>query len=264
MTAPKRAAVIATGWVGDTIACSAAAASLHEERGFAVDFYIKWPQLASVLRADPRYRTHVYQDTRWGRWQLWQRCRDYHLIVREPAGWTYDEPFTSEIRRQAGCFVRPDYSLPRPPSGLAGSMPAATQRPRLAVARDLYKRAYGRDVDALVSQLNESFELVWVGLPPDKSSKRGRRLDLMPDAVAMCQAAGFVGPEGGLLWLAAGLGVRCAYFTEHIAHVAESTPRGDPWRALGSVNLFPDGPHVALPAQCNNDSALAQIQTLFS
>ena len=258
MTEPKRAAVIATGWVGDTIACSAAAASLHEERGFAVDFYIKWPQLASVLQADTRYRTHVYQDTRWGRWQLWQRCRHHHLIVREPLGWTYDEPFTAEIRRQAGCEPRTDYRLPRPPLA-ASTTTSGRERPRLAIARDLYKRAYGRDVDALVSRLAETFELVWVGLPPDKSSKRGRRLDLMPDAVAMCQARGFVGPEGGLLWLAAGLGVPCVYFTEHIAHVAESTDRGHPRRALGSVNLLPHAGHVALPEQCSNEEALIQI-----
>lgn len=275
----RRAAVVATGWLGDTIACSAAAASLKEERGFEVDFFIKWPQLLGLLQADPRYQTRIYTDTRWGLWQLRRSFHNYHLIVREPERWSYLEPFTCEIRRLAGCSPVSSYTLPRPALRAARSRldaPAKPlfekprfekslfEKPLLCLARDLYKRAYGRDVDDLVRRLAETFTLVWVGLAPGKSSKRGRHRDVTPDAALMCQSDGFVGPEGGLLWLATGLGVRCAYFTEHIAHLAGTTGHGDPWRALGSVNLCPEGEHLALPAHCSNQEAHDRIHELFT
>ena len=37
----KKAAVVATGWIGDSIMCSAGALSLHLEKGYEVDFYMK-------------------------------------------------------------------------------------------------------------------------------------------------------------------------------------------------------------------------------
>lgn len=249
--------MIATGWLGDTIACTAAATSLYEERDFEVDFYVKWPQLISILSQDTRYRTQGYVDSRWGRFSLSRRLADYDLVLREPSTWSYREPFTAEIRRTAGCAPKPEYTLVLP-----GNTASSHHQPffrRIAIARDIYKRAYGRDVNALIDALSQQFELVWVGLPPEKSSKRGRHLDLMEDAQLLASADGFVGPEGGLLWLAAGLGVRTVYFTEHIQHVQESIQSGNAWCSLGSINLFPEKGHCALPAYCTNDEALARI-----
>ena len=79
----KKAAVVATGWVGDSIMCSAAAQSLHEDKGYQVDFFIKWPQLMRIMEADDRFITRLYQDNFLGRLKLklrlqwWNRSRGY-------------------------------------------------------------------------------------------------------------------------------------------------------------------------------------------
>jgi len=105
----RNAAVVSTGWLGDAIACSAAAASLSE-KGYETTLYISWPQLKPILD-NPRFKTALY-----GRY-LNKKIRRpllpflYGKVVREPKLWTYSEPSTSEIRRMAECVPEPEYQL---------------------------------------------------------------------------------------------------------------------------------------------------------
>lgn len=252
----RQVAVIATGWVGDTIACSAAATSLFEEKGYDVHLYIKWPQLLSILNNDARYSTKLYKDTRLGRMLLWHQLQQYDLIIKEPKTWSYTEPLTMEIRRLAGCSPLSEYELkvPSTPASLAKGKKTIT------VSRDIYKRAYGRNIDELITKLETIYHIEWIGLNPTQDSKTGRATDLLPVAQTMLRSDGYFGPEGGMLWLAAGLGIRTFYLTEHIQQVHPIHPSGDPWKCLGSQNMFPRGNHVALPSFCSNDDAFASIR----
>ena len=95
----KRAAVIATGWVGDTIACTAAATSLAE-RGFETTLWTRWPQLKPILDNDKRFKTKTYWRVNVLSWFKFILEIYYDLVVWEPSKWSYEEPFTSEIRRK--------------------------------------------------------------------------------------------------------------------------------------------------------------------
>lgn len=263
MSLGRRAAVIATGWVGDTLACSAAATSLAQERGFDVDFYIKWPQLLRLLGYDTRFKTHCYKDSRLGHYTLWKQLRGYDLIIQEPTPWSYQEPFTAEIRRLAGCEPEPNLRIMA-----SDYIPYQTIRPfsvrkQLVVSRDLYKRAYGRDVDALIKMLEQQYDIRWVGLDATKSSRKGKKTDLFHDACIIRSADCFLGPEGGLLWLAGVLGVKTVYFTENIEHISEVITHGDPRKTLGNVNIFPNEGHTALTAYCRNDEVLTILQQVL-
>ncbi|TLU85806.1 MAG: hypothetical protein FDX21_04405 [Chlorobium sp.] len=260
----KKAAVISFGWLGDAIACSAAAASLFE-RGYETTLFMRWPQLKPILDNDPRFVTRHY-----GRFLTYKIQRPlirarYDIVVREPKGWAYEEPHTSEIRRIAGCDPVADYSLKLSQKQIAMTKIISPKtRPVIAVARDTYKRAYGRDVDGLVNELSRFADVRWVGLSPEKDSKKGKNVSLVRDASLMYQADLFVGPEGGLLWVAAGLGTQCVYFTEHIVEIAKNLKRGEPCKVVGSKNHFPCSSHIDLPAYCSNDFVVQTILNICS
>lgn len=263
MSLVRKAAVIATGWIGDTLACSAAAISLSQERGFDVDFYIKWPQLLHLLGYDTRFKTHCYKDSRFGCYKLWKQLRGYNLIIHEPTPWSYQEPFTAEIRRLAGCEPKSSLRMMALNNILSSKLHSTSSQKRLVVSRDLYKRAYGRDVDALMLMLGQQYDVQWVGLDPAQSSKKGKKSDLFDDACIMCSADCFLGPEGGLLWLAGVLGVKTVYFTENIEHISQTVKHGDPHIALGNINVFPNEGHTALPAYCRNAEVLTILQQVL-
>lgn len=249
MSHKKRAAVVATGWLGDSIACTAAAASLFE-KGFDVTFYTKWQQLKPILDNDKRFKTVVY-----GKFISPKLTRPFFasrfdLIVREPKGWSYEEPFTSEIRRMAGCQPIPEYELQLTQSQIELSPPNTV--PTISISRDLYKRAYGRNIEELTNLLSSVAKITWVGLDPKANSKKGQNKDLVSDAAKIYQSDLFIGPEGGLLWLAAGLGKTCVYFSEHIEEICKNIHKGNPRIALGSKNHFPNKHHVCLPTNCSN------------
>jgi hypothetical protein len=254
----KKAAVVATGWVGDSIMCSAAAKSLHEDKGYQVDFFIKWPQLMRIMEADDRFTTGLYQDNFFGRLKLKLSLQQYDLVVYEPKMWSHTEPKIVEIRRLAGCRLSSEYILK-----IAEELPlgyrVAGSKPLITLSRDIYKKAYGRDIDDFVNILHQLCDVEWIGLAPNLSSKYGKYEDLLPLAQAMKKSDCFIGPEGGMLWLAGCLGVRTIYFTEHFHHVRPPVPDGDPWKSLGIANMFPNANHIALPSYCSNQDAVEII-----
>ncbi len=252
----KKAAVVASGWLGDTIACSAAATSLYE-KGYEVDFYILWPQLKPILVNDQRFRTIVYSKFLISFFKRPLFQSRYDLIVREPNGWSYEEPFTSQIRRIAGCEVKPEYELFLPKT--IPNLLKDKSKPVITFARDTEKRAYGRDISDLLKRLSLHADIEWVGLDPKLSSKKGKNKALILDAIKISQSDIFVGPEGGLLWLAAGLGKKCIYFSEHIQELAKKIGRGIPTLCLGSTRHFPNGNHIELPAFCSTEIAAETI-----
>ncbi len=259
----RTAAVVNRGWMGDAIACSAAAMSLAE-KGYETTFFLRWPQLQPILDNDRRFRTTVY-----GRLLTYKVPRPlvpgfYDLVVREPFPWSYAEPLTSEIRRLAGCEPTPAYRLILSPGQIALAARGPEQvRPVIAFARDSYKRAYQRDIDELISRLRRFADVRWVGLDPAMDSKSGKQVSLVQDASIIYNSDLFVGPEGGLLWLAAGLGTRCVYFTEHIVELAKRITNGNPMCALGSARHFPDAAHIDLPAYCSNDEVVNVIVNIL-
>lgn len=260
----KKAAVIATGWVGDTIACTAAATSLHE-LGYEVTFFTRWPQLKPILKNDKRFKVRTYFHLRLIKLFKKILARYFDKVVWEPSRWSYQEPFTSEIRRIAGCNPNPEYQLFLTEDGDGvnkGFLKNAN--PVIAIGRDIYKRAFGRNVDELVSQLEEFATVIWVGLPPEMNSKHGKGYSLLNDAKLIAGADIFVGPEGGLLWLAAGLGKPCAYLTENISAVAKQNHIPSLDHVLGSKNYFPDSEnHLALPEYCSNQQASKLIKSML-
>ena len=256
----RTAAVIATGWIGDTIACTAAATSLYES-GYQVTFFSRWPQLRAVLENDQRFTVRIYPHLKIIKLlkyvlELW-----FDKVVWEPKTWSYQEPFTSEIRRLAGCDPRPEYELflgaPPQPKGRHQS-----GRPLIALGRDFYKRAYGRNIDELIAMLSEFADIEWIGLSPEKNSKHGRQDSLLSVARRINAADIFMGPEGGLLWLAAGIGMPCVYFSENIDAVAKRNGFLSLDQVLGSKNYFSDkSMHIALPSMCSNQVVLELVKS---
>lgn len=262
----KRAAIIATGWMGDTIACTAAATSLAE-MGYETTLFIRWPQLKPILDNDTRFTTRIYWRTNVLKLFVPLLKRWFDLVIWEPSKWSYQEPFTSEIRRMAGCDIFPEYSLTlNGASGfLSPSKKAKKSRAVVSISRDLYKRLYGRDSEDLISQISEFCDIKWVGLDPLKNSKHGKKSDLIEDARSIAESDAFLGPEGGMLWLAAGLGKTSVYFTEHILEVEKVNGATNLDRILGSVNYFPqENKYFALPYFCENEVAVNTLKQALS
>jgi hypothetical protein len=185
----------------------------------------------------------------------------FDKVVWEPKTWSYQEPFTSEIRRIAGCDPRPEYELflgaPPQPKGRHQS-----GKPLIALGRDIYKRAYGRNIDELIAMLSEFADIEWIGLSPEKNSKHGRQDSLLSVARRVNAADIFMGPEGGLLWLAAGIGMPCVYFSENIDAVAKRNGFLSLDAILGSKNYFSDkGMHIALPSMCSNQDVIELVKS---
>ncbi len=254
------AAVIATGWIGDTIACTAAATSLYES-GYQVTFLTRWPQLRAVLENDQRFSVRIYPHIKIIKLLKYVLEFWFDKVVWEPKTWSYQEPFTSEIRRIAGCDPRPEYELflgaPPQPKGRHQS-----GKPLIALGRDIYKRAYGRNIDELIAMLSEFADIEWIGLSPEKNSKHGRQDSLLSVARRVNAADIFMGPEGGLLWLAAGIGMPCVYFSENIDAVAKRNGFLTLDDVLGSKNCFTDkSMHIALPSMCSNQDVIELVKS---
>jgi hypothetical protein len=263
----KKAAVIATGWVGDTIACTAAATSLFE-KGYQVTFFARWPQLIPILKNDSRFTVRLY-------WHLkilrlikpilnWY----FDIVIEEPAKWSYQEPFTAEIRRIAGCTPTTGYQLflnPHLDGIIRNQFFDGERKPVISISRDIIKRAYGRDLDQLIPMLSEFADIVWVGLDSSKNSKHGKNHSLLNDAKLIASSDLFFGPEGGLLWLAAGIGMPCIYLSENISAVAKNHGMSSLENVLGSKNYFrEDARHISLPPYCNNDFIIKKIREFLS
>jgi hypothetical protein len=263
LTKQKTVAVIATGWIGDTIACTAAASSLYE-RGYRVTFFTRWPQLKTILENDGRFKAITYPHIKFIKFFKWFIDLYFDKVVWEPTQWSYLEPFTSEIRRLAGCEPRSEYELCLGDDFVPKKREKGS-RPLVAFGRDIYKRAYGRDVDQFVKMLSEFADIEWIGLAPEKNSKHGKGNSLLQEARRIASADIFLGPEGGLLWLAAGIGKRCVYFSENIQAVADRHSFEQLDNILGSKNHFPDANiHTALPSGCSNQQAIALIQSAIN
>jgi hypothetical protein len=253
----KSAAVVATGWLGDTIACTAAASSLSEA-GYVVTFFTRWPQLVDILRNDGRFKVVLYRYLRLKPLLKFILPFFYEKVIWEPDRWSYQEPFTSEIRRIAGCDPKPEYQLFLNQNTVSDPYPHS---PSIAVSRDLYKRAYGRNVDDFIRQLESIAKICWVGLPAKKNSKHGKNHDLLEDARIIAKSNIFVGPEGGLLWLAAGIGKPCIYFTENIVEVARQNGLANLDHVLGSKNYFSNQSlQIPLAPYCSNADAIKVIK----
>jgi hypothetical protein len=253
----KKAIVVSEGWLGDAIACSAAASSLSE-MGYITTLAIRWPQLKSIFDNDQRFETVVY-----GKYLTYKISRPifpsrFDLIVREPKGWSYSDPFTVEIRKIAGCEPKADYQLYLPK--YATSKEDFRNRPQIALSRDMQKRAYGRDIEDFFERVSTFADIKWVGLSSSMNSKHGKSHSLLEDAVCIKNSDLFIGPEGGLLWLAAGLGARCTYFTEHILEVERAHEIKGLMKILGSENHFPNANHKALQPYCSNHEAIDIIK----
>ena len=255
--------MIATGWIGDTIACTAAATSLYES-GYQVTFFSRWPQLRAVLENDQRFTVRIYPHLKVIKWLKYVLEFWFDKVVWEPKAWSYQEPFTSEIRRIAGCDPRPDYGL------FLGEHPLLkgrhqSGRPLIAFGRDIYKRAYGRNIDELTAMLSEFADIEWIGLSPEKNSKHGKQESLLNVARRINAADIFMGPEGGLLWLAAGIGMPCVYFSENIDAVAKRNGFLSLDDVLGSKNYFSDKDmHIALPSMCSNQDVLKLVKSTLT
>jgi hypothetical protein len=259
----RTVALIATGWIGDTIACTAAATSLYES-GYQVTFFSRWPQLRAVLENDQRFTVRIYPHIKIIKLLKFALEFWFDKVVWEPKRWSYQEPFTSEIRRIAGCEPRPEYELFL---GAAPSLGSCHQsgRPLIAFGRDIYKRAYGRNIDELITMMSEFADVEWIGLSPDKNSKHGKQESLLSVARRINAADIFMGPEGGLLWLAAGIGIPCIYFSENIDAVAKQNGFLNLNEVLGSKNCFTDkSMHVALPSMCSNRDALELVKSTLN
>ncbi len=249
----KKAIVVARGWLGDTIACSAAASSLSN-KGYDTTLLIRWPQLKPIFDTDTRFHTQIY-----GRFLTYKVQRPlirslFDVVITEPKGWNYKEPFTCQIRRIAGCDPAPEYQLFLPAS--LRKIPNINGLPTVCIARDIYKRSYHRDIPDLINRLSAFYNIQWVGLDPLLNSKHGKKHSLMSDAQYIYQADLFIGPEGGLLWLAAGLGTKCIYLTEHILALEKTLKTNNLLQVLGSKNHFPAGSHVPIPAYSTNQDII--------
>lgn len=256
--APK-AAIIATGWIGDTIACTAAATSLSE-KGYQVSFFTRWPQLVPILKNDERYRTVNYFHLNILKVLNPFINSTHELIVKSPERWNYLEPHTSEIRRIANCPIHPSYELIWNDHPTSNSPVSHCDKPLISISKDLYKRLYGRDGEEFISMLSEVARIQWIGLDAHKSSKYGKHASLIPVVKQLLNSDFYLGPEGGMLWLAAGLGMKTIYFTEHILVFEDKYGLTNLREVLGSKNCFPQSNrHYDIPPHCSNIEAMNYI-----
>ena len=259
----KRALIICTGWIGDTIACTAAATSLSK-KGYQTTLLTRWPQLKELLQNDNRFNTKIYWHINFIKLLQPIFKLYFDLVVWEPKKWSYQEPFTCEIRRLSGCEPTPEYELFLQPKSPAMHLETPRIRPVIALARDIYKRSYDRDIEDLVTMLSQFADIHWVGLSPTLDSKKGKSGSIVSDAHVIENSDVFMGPEGGLLWIAAGLGKRCIYFTEHFLEVQKANHTNNLENILGSKNHFPGNTkYVSLAPFCTNDEAINMCKSLI-
>ena len=88
--------------------------------------------------------------------------------------WSHTEPKIVEIRRLAGCNLSSEYIFK-----IAEKLPSGNRvvgsKPLVSLSRDIYKKAYSRDVDDFVKNLLQFCDVEWIGLTPQSQQQIRQR-----------------------------------------------------------------------------------------
>lgn len=280
------ALLVAHGFFGDNIFISSVAKKLIEERQFErVDFMTNFPQMFDLLTYNP-YIRQVYMADSIGP-ELKHTINFYDLSDYNKV-FTYN-PFTFSVppafEAQAWSGVRnpsPEFQIWTNPADDVTAESYIQQlrkdNPNKKIiawmrnwkqkaykfteeqywtAQDNYFTGYGtenRDIDFIINELSKEFVMVSVGVPENLSqtytAQHAHEYRTISQDVSILKYCDyFIGTEGGLANLAAGVGCKTILTYEFMWQCYG--PRGTvkPFTngpALGPVYYFPEG-HVYLP-----------------
>ncbi len=289
----KSALIKCFGYVGDTIFASSIAQKLKEENQFdRIDYVIGMPQCRILLEQNPYIDNVIItgahpQPVYNGDGIYDQQFQLGPLSLTEPP----------PMEMQRVCGVRnpsPEYTVytsPKFDEKAKESVPLRTvaiMEPNswlekaFRFTKEEYERGidvpylgYGgelRQIDRIVNELDQLFDVVAVGFPPDENSlviaqsdpdAGARRLAWTASVLKRCAA--FVGTEGGLANIAAGVGTPCLLTGEYVHQLygwnGVMRQMKDP--QLGPHLYFPDGGHTMLDPYLTDDEVIGHLIELL-
>jgi len=290
--------IVTHGFFGDIIFASSIAKKLKQEHQFLnVDYLIGFPQVARLLKNNPHINnvyvseiplpspTHSKIDV-----------SKYDKVVKlEPL--SFLEPPPMEFQKFAGVrnptpgykvYTDFDYDVFFQAQMNAGEHPFDPNKKFIAVMRnwkektyrftreqydnaiDIPPRGYGgkhRTVEYIVDKLEEKFNIIFVGFEQDVSQFQTQYIEdesplsilFQASILKMCHA--FIGTEGGLANLAAGVGTKTILTGDFIHQLYG--PKGvlkqidEP--KLGPKYYFPNSGHVVLDPFLTDEEVVEQI-----
>jgi hypothetical protein len=279
------ALVVCHGFFGDHLFASSIAKKLIEERQFdSVDFVVGFPQIVPLLELNP-YISNVIFDGNVGPSPAVPPT-PYDKVIRLGTVSLVDPP-TLDFQNAAG--VRnpsPEFTVYTDPTiDTAIKKQFAPLRehniPIVAVMENWTPKAFGyseeeywrgidvpnmgyggryRNIDNIISNLRERFIVVPVGTPPGitQFNVDAATRSFLEEASVLKHCDYFVGQEGGLYNLAAGVGCKTIISAEFIAQLygPNGCIRRLPEPKLGAHWYFPNGRHSFLSPFLTDDELI--------
>lgn len=289
--------VVTHGYFGDIIFASSIAKKLKQEKQFdIVDYLIGFPQMKSLMDNNP-YINNVFNSTVPGPSPVSSELQmsDYDKVIKlSPL--SFVEPPPIELQKAAGVQT-PDtiyevYTDIMYNDHAAGYFnhyyKQENSKKTIAVMRNWYERSflftdeeyargidvpnlgYGgkhRDVYSIVEKLKEHFNVIFVGFDSNVSqlstvSVTDDRPDsLLYECSVIKQCDAFIGAEGGLCNLAAGLGTKTIITGDfvHQLYGPNGVLRKIEEPKLGPKYYFTESGHVTLNPFLTDDEVAEQI-----
>lgn len=281
------------GFIGDTLLTTGAARKLKEEHQFdVVDFANGFPQAAPLLEQNPwidnvittREPTSTpLHNLKLSGWDAMFQLTQTTFLIPPPLQFQQEcgvqHPDTTfEI------YTIPEYDeeVARQVSGpfIAVMEPDSWQQKAFGFTPEEYDKAvnipylgYGgrlRNINNILTELNKEFQLIQVGLNIQSmaaaKAPTGKYHGLAWDASVIKAADYFIGAEGGLANVAAGVGTKTALTSEFVWQLygPKGVIRPIPEPKLGPRYYFPDAGHIDLNPYYTDDEVLTEYRNILS
>lgn len=259
--------ILCQGFIGDILFATSIAKKLHEQDSEAkVDYVVPLGQPMQLMKANP-YIQEVYFYSSWtemdGKYQ-------YDKIIQIPLV-NQAEPATIQFQRAAGIhhpslefdiYTLPQYDFfaknildrLRIPSKPIIGYDVAWKAKAYNTTEEMINRGVGgphRNIDWILDQLRPYCMLFPIGLPDgvkqqDAVANSAETYALTASLVKFCDM--YIGCEGGLSNLAAGVGTKCAITTDFIFQLYGPKglfrPCANP--LMGPATYYPNRGHIHL------------------
>jgi hypothetical protein len=290
----RRALVVCHGYLGDHIFASSIAKKLKEENQFdVVDYVVGFPQVIPFLELDP----YIDQVMFFGQVTPTPRALAGYDKTIQLGPLSFIEPPCVEFQKLADVqnptpdfIVHTDKDIDRETTERFATV-RSTGTPIIAIMDNWQPKAFGftreeynagvnvpylgyggrlRNIPMIVSALQERFVTIMVGAPEGvtqfdtASGKYHAQRSLLEEASVLRQCDYFVGAEGGLANIAAGVGCKTILTSDFVWQLygANGVIRKIDEPKLGPRYYFPSG-HIDLDPYLTDDEVAATLISLI-
>jgi ADP-heptose:LPS heptosyltransferase len=279
----KKILVSVHGFIGDILLSQPIAEKLKQEnQAYEVDFLVGFPQPIRLLEKNPYidrvlyYEDYIGENTHHIAYSIQSQYDEVRYVKKyngNPA-LTVAHQLSAGVKSPTSKYtVYTDVELDKKAQQTLSTLDS---RPKIGICATWRTTptefGFHYDSSSLAKELSKKFNVIIIGLPPNKNQYDGATKNCQYEYAYMAsigkQLDLIIGGEGGLINLFAGVGTKILYTTDFIWHLAG--PQGElyqhenPIEILGPKAYFPNKNHIFLPYSVKSDRYQDEILKILN